>query len=351
MMVFSYMYLHRDLSGTDHQQLKEFLFWSLLFGPALFPVSLVIWHSYQFYKGENNFLKFENLARSRVLTSLSVLTKSSLQLVLQSTIVMITWNTDHEVPLIIFRLGSMVVSLLTIASAATSHHYFVSSGKRPEGKDSRESAASFIIRYLSAEREVKLGRRMVRLVFNISHILIRAFVISLLASYLHFLTILFIFIMIISNYCLASLTVKSNDRSKHLLTAFGSVLLPKCFVSRDTLRDSPPHYGARMFERFYRFNSVLFFIVFSVFGLITANVVIRWTDINKFTCDNLPFLSDDPDCDWSKSLPSQHILGLPQPHALFYLAGNLLVILTSGLHVLMVLLQEVVVRDALDLSF
>ena len=339
MMVISYMYLHGDLTG------KEFLFWSLLFGPALFPVSLVIWHSYQLYKGENNFLKFENLARSRVLTSLSVLTKSSLQLVLQTTIMMITWNTDHEVPLIIFRLGSMVVSLLTIANAATSHHYFVSSGKRTEGKDRRESAASLITRYLSAEREVQLGRRLARLVFNISHILIRAFVISLLASYLHFLTILFIFIMIISNYCLALLTVKSNDRSKHLLTAFGSVLLPKCFVSRDTLRDTPPHYGARMFERFYRFNSVLFFIVFSVLGLITANVVIRWTDVNKFTSDNLPFLSNDHLCDGSKSL-----FGLPEPHAVFYVVGNLLVISTSGLHVLIVLLQEVVIRDTRDQS-
>ena len=79
MMVFIYLFLHNDLAGTKYDQLKESLFWIILFGPWLFPLSLIIWHAYQLSQGETNFMKFENVARSRVLNSLSVLTKSAVQ--------------------------------------------------------------------------------------------------------------------------------------------------------------------------------------------------------------------------------------------------------------------------------
>ena len=178
--------------------------------------------------------------------------------------------------------------------------------------------------------------------FNITHVLIRGFVISLLAGYLQFLILIFIFLMIVSNYTLARLTVKSNDTSKHLLTAFGSVLLPKCFVSRDTLQDKPPHYGAKMFERFYRFNAVVFFIVFSVLGLVTAVCIIRLTEVSQFTCENLPFLSDDLKCSLDISSDISH---WSISHGLFYWAGSLLIVLSSAVHVILVMLQESVIRD------
>ena len=79
MLVFIYLFLHNDLPGTKSDQLKELLFWTILFGPCLFPLSLIIWHCYQLSQGESNFMKFENVARSRVLNSLSVLTKSGVQ--------------------------------------------------------------------------------------------------------------------------------------------------------------------------------------------------------------------------------------------------------------------------------
>ena len=46
-------------------------------------VSLVVWHLVMICKGEDHFLQFQTLARSRVLGSLSVLTKSCMQLILQ----------------------------------------------------------------------------------------------------------------------------------------------------------------------------------------------------------------------------------------------------------------------------
>ena len=46
-------------------------------------MSLVVWHLVMICKGEDHFLQFQTLARSRVLGSLSVLTKSCMQLILQ----------------------------------------------------------------------------------------------------------------------------------------------------------------------------------------------------------------------------------------------------------------------------
>ena len=316
MLVYFYLFLHNDLPGTKYDQLKEFLFWSILFGPCLFPASLIIWHCYQLSQGEKNFIKFENVARSRVLNSLSVLTKSAVQLVLQTSVMMVTWH-QHQDWLNLYRLWNVGLALLVLAGAATNHHYFVSRAKN-----------------IRADREVKVSLRLLRFLFNIVHLLCRGFVISLLASYLHFLIIIFIFLMMITNFTIAFFTVQSLDASKHLLTAVGSVLLPKCFVSRDSLENKPSQYGAKMFERYYRLNSINFFLVFSVFALITANCVIRWTDINTFPCDVLPFLSENPQCEETTA-----------QHSLFYLLGNILVVLCSLLSLALVHLQEPVIRD------
>ena len=127
MLTYTFSYIHGDLSGV-----KEYLFWALAFGPVLFPFSLVLWHCYQIFKGEEYFHKYENIARSRVLTSLSVLTKSALQITLQSTIIMITWDKDnlfHH----IYQMASVSFSLLTLAKSCADHHYFESSGKNITG--------------------------------------------------------------------------------------------------------------------------------------------------------------------------------------------------------------------------
>jgi len=101
-LCYTYSLLQGDLEGTKSQQVCEWLFWSVFFGPILYPISLVVWHLVNICKGENNFLRYKTLARSRVLNSLSVLTKSALQLTLQVTIMMITWRYSkmafHSLP-------------------------------------------------------------------------------------------------------------------------------------------------------------------------------------------------------------------------------------------------------------
>ena len=155
-MTYIYLYLSGNLQGPKSKQLKKFLFWSILFGPILFPFSLIVWHAYQLYKGESNFLIFKNVARwltsikkhillaimfrSRVLNSLSVMTKSALQISLQTSILMITWNQDgrnYVQPYITYihtyRLLNVVLAVLVLASSATDHHYFGASGKNVKG--------------------------------------------------------------------------------------------------------------------------------------------------------------------------------------------------------------------------
>ena len=51
----------------------------------------------------------------------------------------------------------------------------------------------------------------------------------------------------------------------------------------------------RRFKSFYRVNSVVFFFLFGVGALVTANCLIFLTDFISFNCSNLPFLSYDPE--------------------------------------------------------
>ena len=99
----------------------------------------MVWHLVQICKGEGEFHKFETLARSRVLSSLSVLTKSAMQLCLQVTILMITWLKHDSLPYHTYQLVSIGLSTLIIAKSCSDHHYFEISGKNVRGDKAEES--------------------------------------------------------------------------------------------------------------------------------------------------------------------------------------------------------------------
>ena len=75
---------------------------------------------------------------------------------------------------------------------------------------------------------------IVRMIFNIFHIVCRGAVLALLASYLHYISLAFIGVMIVLNFIISNIIIKT-DGSKHFWTAFAAVLLPNCFISRDTV--------------------------------------------------------------------------------------------------------------------
>jgi hypothetical protein len=206
---YTYYFLHGDLEGTWCQQLAEYLYWTLF--SLFFPVSLVIWHIFHIAKGENHYHRYEILARARVLNSMSVLTKSALQLLLQTTIVMITWRYS-SLPYHSYQLTSMVISSLILAKTCTDHHYFTASGK-------------------NVNVNVPYCEMITRIFFNLLHILLRGFILALLASYLHFFSLLLLFLMIVANLIVAPFVLKTSW-NKHIMTAFSAIILPNCFMAR-----------------------------------------------------------------------------------------------------------------------
>jgi len=322
LICYTYSYLHGDLEGTKKQQFLEWLFWSVCFGPVLYPISLVVWHLVQICKGENNFHRFETLARSRVLNSLSVLTKSALQLTLQATIMMVTWRYDN-IPFHSYQLASASLSILILAKSCTDHHYFEVSGK-------------------NVKVRTPYCQMVKRILFNILHILLRGFVLALLASYLQFLALAVIGVMVIANYVTSILLIKTYG-SKHIWTAFAAVLLPNCFVSRFTLEQMSAKDSQRLFTKFYRWNSVVFFLVMGVSALIFTNCIITLTDISSFNCNNYPFLSYDQELSCPPSSPFKTpIFSFPAPHSWFFLIGNISVVFLSLLHMVFVFVEECV---------
>ena len=65
-LTFLFLYLYGELTGSRSEQIKQFLIWGILFGPVFFPLSLIFWHIYQIWKGEENFMEFQNIARLTV---------------------------------------------------------------------------------------------------------------------------------------------------------------------------------------------------------------------------------------------------------------------------------------------
>ena len=183
------------------------------------------------------------------------------------------------------------------------------------------------------------GEMVRRLLFNILHILFRGFVIALLASYLQYLALAVIGLMVIANYITSNILIKT-DGSKHIWTAFAAVLLPNCFISRVTLEDKSAKDAQRLFTKFYRFNSVIFLVIIGILALVSTNCIISLTSLSTFNCNNYPFLSYDQDLACPPSSPfTTPISSFPSPHSWFYLLGNFSVLSLSLLHVFLVFLE------------
>ena len=133
LLCYTYSFIHGDIEGSFTKQFCIYFFWIFFFGPFLFPVSLIVWHLVNICKGESRF----PVAQSKVLSTLSVLTKSCLQLTLQVTILMITWYTNNNFIYHSYQLASISLSTLFIAKSCADHHYFEASGKSIMGKNTK----------------------------------------------------------------------------------------------------------------------------------------------------------------------------------------------------------------------
>ena len=113
------------------------------------------------------------------------------------------------------------------------------------------------------------GRKIKRMLLNIVNIILRGGSMALLFSMIHFFSMIFLFVFVVSNYVMAKLIVNTQDESKHIWTAFGAILLPNCFISKDTVENIGKGRTEKWFKRFLVANSWLFFILFGIIGVST----------------------------------------------------------------------------------
>jgi len=234
---------------------------------------------------------------------------------------MLTWyNENNNIFYHSYQLASIGLSTLIIAKSCTDHHYFEVSGK-------------------AVRERSPYCQLILRMVLNIFHIICRGIVLALLASYLHYLSLAFIGAMVIGNYIISNIIIKT-DGSKHFWTAFASVLLPNAFISRDTVSIVGRQKTRELFQTFYKANSVLFLILIGIGALITTNCLITLTDFIQYNCNNLPFLSYDKDCPSTSPFNQPLSPFLPLPHSWFFIIGNAGVFFLSFLHLILVFLGE-----------
>jgi len=327
-ITYSYSFFNGDLQGTKSHQFKEYVVWTLF--SLFYPLALVLYHAYHLLiKGD--FRSYEVVARSRVLTGLSALTKSACQLMLQSSILMLTWGRqedwNHG-----YQVASILVNAVMLAKSQADHFYFESSGK-----DIKVHASTWGM--------------LSRLSFNFCHILVRGFTLCLLASYLQYLSPALLTTLLLANLATAWAII-DTEPIKHAWTAVAAVLTPTCFISRDTImakKSADKTYGKQLFDRFRLANAGVFFLVVSVVGLISTNMVLRFSSISKFDCENFPFLSFDEDLNCPVNSPFQDnpsILSLPPPHSWFYLVGNIVVPLLGLIHIAAVYMENRILKDS-----
>ena len=99
---------------------------------------------------------------------------------------------------------------------------------------SLDLATIYHVKVVNISEHAPYCRLLARLFLNLLHIVCRGTVLALLAAYLHYLSLAFIGLMVVTNLGLASCLIKT-DGSKHLWTACAGILLPNAFISRDTV--------------------------------------------------------------------------------------------------------------------
>jgi len=229
----------------------------------------------------------------------------------------------------VYILVSALFSCIMLSKATSDHHFFESSAKNHRVTP-------------------PYSLRVKKFFLTFIHIFLRGYIISFLAGYLQFISLGFIGLMVLVNYIAANILLSISNGSKHFITAAAAVLVPTCFVSRESLVDLPAHKAKKLFTRFYKWNTVIFFLIFGVAALASTDAILLLTNIIKFTCSNLPFLSFDTenncpsDSIFKESLPGYSDLTeiLPAAHVWFFTIGNLFVLFFALLDLVIISLEE-----------
>ena len=129
-------------------------------------------------------------------------------------------------------------------------------------------------------------------------IALRVAVLGILGAYLQARVLVLIAFLVLTNLFLAARILKT-DMAKNVWTSVASVLVPVCFVSRDTITvyKQNPHVGHSPGGRFYTYylwNCRVFF-VFTLLAMGALHALLEFAPV-EYTCKNLPVLSCSDAC-------------------------------------------------------
>eukprot|EP00090_Calanus_glacialis_P035628 TRINITY_DN6077_c0_g1_i1.p1 TRINITY_DN6077_c0_g1~~TRINITY_DN6077_c0_g1_i1.p1 ORF type:complete len:392 (-),score=28.86 TRINITY_DN6077_c0_g1_i1:64-1182(-) len=260
--------INGDFAGPDGKGWRTYVYW--IGFSAVYPVSTIIWHVYHLSKGMRHFNRFEVAATSAVLNSISQMTKAPLQMVLQTTVLMLEWY-HHNGFYHVYQPVSIGVSLLFLAKHETDHFFFEISGK--------DVNATFPYRKATK-----------KFLFNLYHISVRVACISILCAYLKVWQVVFCAAMVASLFILASCTMNTYVK-KNFFTSFAGIVVPSgAFLSRETFLNR--YVAEARFRRFARGNALIFAVLTAV-AMFTCMLLIQFNPGNccSITCDNIPPLS------------------------------------------------------------
>eukprot|EP00092_Neocalanus_flemingeri_P018655 GFUD01020201.1.p1 GENE.GFUD01020201.1~~GFUD01020201.1.p1 ORF type:complete len:418 (+),score=85.94 GFUD01020201.1:366-1619(+) len=302
--------------GPDPMAWRTYLWWVGF--SLIFPVSLPLWHMCHLLrhmctcKGpRTHFNKYGILARSKVLNSLAHLTKGPLQLVFQTSILMIEWSQhDDDAVYHIYQPLVMAINVLMLSKSQVDQFFFVVSGK---DLNAVAPVRDTLNRYLT----------------TIFHVVIRGFIISLLAIYMKLYALIPLALLTIFNFLAAKIILKTHI-DKVIFTTFAAIAVPTCFISRDTiLASSDSTKGPRLWRKFAKTNSIIFFFTV-LMAFVATDILLVMTDQLQFDENNMAFTSYN----WEKQYPRNSIiptivedypwikliiLGEPSTHSFFFL--------------------------------
>jgi len=255
---------------------REFWFWIIF--SLFFPISIVIWNIGHAFAGPKHFDRYKVKARSKVLNSISTLTKSPLQLLIQITIVLLEWKKDDGFQHF-YQTTSLVVHGIILTFHLTENYLFQVTGKG-----------------LEKIANVEFVQNIMRVTFcNMIYILARLLVFSFLLMYGRtpcFVSVGFVFV--VSNFLLAWWTLRTKPY-KNCFTAFAAIIVPGgIFFSRDTFQSR--ERTQEKFKTFSFWNSIIFLAIVTLALFVMLMIYIFVPDYYKFTCDNIPPFTYSTEC-------------------------------------------------------
>lgn len=243
-----------------------------------FPVGVVVFNAFHACQGPTHFKKVS--AQVKIINSISTLTKSPMQMILQATVILMEWKGEDE-----FEHWNHLVSFTVHGCMfifhMIEHYFFEVSGK--------------------GKQTFFYWRAVIQMPFFMAfHFLVRCLAISVFIMYLRAVVLAFFFVLAFGNFLIANYTLRTHW-IKDIFTSFSGIFMPEsAFFSRDDFKSSVE--TQKKFRTFAIWNSILFFASVFVTQMILAICFVCLPDLFSFDCDSHPPFTENKECGIDQSI-------------------------------------------------